>query len=232
MPKKAANPWTSLLADGLHASVEDLSPAGTLDAKALVRLVDRRWRGLGQEGLQKWEEGKRQSLASIAELAQRWPLQGTPGLGAFKLAPQGGPRPAPQADFEHFGSSLREAAASMRRSASDSRLGRTLARSLSGKELAKWTGGEAPAEWDLFKSLDTNLRSLERSFRESTQKQRKLAARRRVKATAGEEVRAWWREAYRRLLGVHSLRATCRAWAPRSPGISAHARCPALCRAA
>jgi hypothetical protein len=197
---KPPNTWSALLASGLHASADEA--AAGLDAKALVRFVDRRWRVLGKEGLERLgvqrEELERaltvrrkQSLESFAVLAQRWPLQGAPGLGAFTLRPgEEGQRRLTGPDLEL----LKEAAGAqfrrMRRSASDSRLGRTLARTMSGRDLA----GSAvpPSEWDLFKSLDSNLRSLERTFRESTSKHRKPAVRRRAKAPPreGDEVRA------------------------------------------
>lgn len=182
----SGNPLRALLESGLHVSSDGL------DAKSLVTLVDRRWRVVKAEASERIDsalaDGKRASLASIAELAQRLQLQ---GAGAFKLRPDGSSVPREQ--FEQFSSSLRAAAASMRRSASDSTLGRTLARSLSGKELALW-GGQGGAgstqEFALFKSLDANLRNLERSFREGTAKQSKAAAKRRARTAAGgEEVR-------------------------------------------
>ena len=184
--------WASLLLGGLHASADDLVP---LDAKALVRLVDRRVRGLRSEGLQKLDTWLQQGnagrgshggpMASFAELTQKWPaLHGPPGLGAFKLAPGA---VAPPREFEQLRSSLKQAAASMRRSASASSLGRTLARTMSGRDLASSrAGGEVP-EWDLFKSLDANLKTLERALRDSTSKQRKQAVKRRPKRRDGED---------------------------------------------
>jgi hypothetical protein len=199
--KPSPNSWSALLASGLHASADETA-AAVLNADVLVRLVDRRWRNLRKEGLQRLNaqaeelataaaDRRKQSLASVAVLAQRWQLQGAPGLGAFTLRPgeEGKARlAAPDLELlkEAAGAQLRR----MRRSASDSKLGRTLARTMSGRDLAGMAtrGAVAPAEWDLFKSLDNNLRSLERTFRESTAKQRKAAVRRR-KALLNDEVR-------------------------------------------
>jgi hypothetical protein len=199
--KPSNSTWSALLASGLHASADETA-AGMLNADVLVRLVDRRWRNLQKEGLQRLgiqaeelaaaaADRRKQSLASVAVLAQRWQLQGAPGLGAFTLRPgeEGKARlAAPDLELlkEAAGAQLRR----MRRSASDSKLGRTLARTMSGRDLAGLAarGAVAPAEWDLFKSLDNNLRSLERTFRESTAKQRKAAVRRR-KALLNDEVR-------------------------------------------
>jgi hypothetical protein len=193
---KKENPWTSLLAAGLHASADDLAD-GTLDAKTLVRLVDRRVRGLQSEASQKldhWvsaaartslnqssDSGRTHGLASFAELTQRWPvLHGPPGLGAFKLAPGQAP------EFGQLRSSLQQAAEQVRRSASSSTLGRTLARTMSGRDLARSPGG-ASAEWDLFKSLDSNLKHLERALRESTAKQRRQALSLRRRRRDGDD---------------------------------------------
>ena len=199
MPSLKPNALQSLFASGLHVSADE-GAGSSLDAKALVRLVDRRWNSLRDEGIQKarlqaeelssaLSDRRKQSLASIAVLAERFPLQGPPGLGAFTL------KDTPkllgsQANLE----TLKEAAGAqlrrMRRSASNSRLGQTLARTMSGRDLLAASGGVPPAEWDLFKSLDSNLRSLERTFREGTVKQRAVKPRRRVKPAPGaEEVR-------------------------------------------
>lgn len=195
------NALQAMLASGLHVSADEAA-AGSLDAKALVRLVDRRWNSLRNEGMQRLgaqaeelqsalSDRRKQSLASIAVLAERFPLQGSPGLGAFTLkAGEASPKRLTGPDLEQ----LKEAAGAqlrrMRRSASDSRLGRTLARTMSGRDLLASGGGVPPAEWDIMKSLDLNLRSLERSFREGTAK-RSAKPRRRVKpGPGGDEVRA------------------------------------------
>ena len=231
---KPPSPWSSLLASGLHASADEAA-AGGLN---LVKLVDRRWRNLGKEGLQRLgvqaeeleralADRRKQSLASIAVLAQRWPLQGAPGLGAFTLRPgdDGKARlTAPDLELlkEAAGAQLRR----MRRSASDSRLGRTLARTMSGRDLSR--GGVAPAEWDLFKSLDNNLRSLERTFRESTATQRKAAARRRPKAPSQDEVRprrrAWCSHSLAKVFAVLLEPASARAPAALAPRADSRAR--------
>jgi len=200
--RNTQNKLKEMLEKGLSVSAEE-ALGGSLDAKALVRLVDRRWNSLRAEGMQRLgaqaeelqsalSDRRKQSLASIAVLAERFPLQGPPGLGAFRLKPAGeAPKRLTGPDLEQ----LKEAAGAqlrrMRRSASDSRLGRTLARTMSGRDLLAMGGGVPPAEWDLFKSLDSNLRSLERTFREGTVKQRQQRPRRRVKpASGGDEVRA------------------------------------------
>ena len=195
------NALQTLLTSGLHVSAEE--GGGSLDAKALVRLVDRRWNSLRDESLQRarlsaeeWQSAlsdrRKQSLASIAVLAERFPLQGPPGLGAFTLKAGDAPKLLTNsASLE----TLKEAAGAqlrrMRRSASNSRLGQTLARTMSGRDLLAAGGSlpSLPSEWDLFKSLDSNLRSLERSFREGAGKRASKPRRRAKPAPGGDEVR-------------------------------------------
>lgn len=189
--------WHELLRTPLSLTASD-PPSGHLDARSLVRLVDKRCRAdfrhlqaQAQAASEELAARRRESLASIATLAQRWPLP-PPGLGAFTLSAGAGEARRAQAatvgDLEALSARVSEAAESVRRSASASSLGRTLARG--------WAGDAAP--WDVFRNLDTRLRSLEQSWaREEPEKPRKappsLTPKRRVPkpAAAAEPVRCF-----------------------------------------
>ena len=87
--------WHELLRTPLSLTASD-PPSGHLDARSLVRLVDKRCRAdfrhlqaQAQAASEELAARRRESLASIATLAQRWPLP-PPGLGAFTLSAGGG----------------------------------------------------------------------------------------------------------------------------------------------
>lgn len=191
--------WQELLRTPLSLSLssDDQPPGGSLDARVLLRLVDQRCRAdlrnLQAQAAAASEElaaVRRDSLASIATLAQRW--QSQPGLGAFTLAKgveearrAAAERVAGAPDLDALSARVAEAAASVRRRASDT--GRTLAR---GWDAGPGAPGGAGAPWDVWRTLDANLRSLELSVREGLDKPRKqqpLPTRRRAAKAAGQQ---------------------------------------------